>query len=55
MATFRKLPSGKTQAIIRIAGHKPVSKTFHNKHLANQWVKLTEDRLNAGTLSLPIT
>ncbi len=48
MATRRKLPSGKYQFIIRVVGHKPVSKTFHKIAVGNKWAKSVEDDLRSG-------
>ncbi len=42
MATIRKLPSGKFQAIIRLSGLKPIYATFPTKTKAKQWVQTVE-------------
>ena len=49
MATFRPMPSGRTQAIIRKKGRKPISKTFPNKTLARTWATDVEAQLERGT------
>lgn len=51
MATFRKLESGRWQAVVRKRGHKPVSKTFRTKHQASAWAVETEDAINRGTFN----
>ncbi len=43
MATFRKLPSGKFQAVVRLKGMKPVYATFSTKTKAKQWAKILEE------------
>ena len=48
MATRRKLPSGKYQFIVRITGHKPISKAFHTIVSGNKWAKSVEDALRSG-------
>ena len=42
MATFRKLPSGKFQAIVRLKGLKPLYNTFTTKTKAKQWAQCVE-------------
>jgi hypothetical protein len=43
MATYRKLPSGKFQAIVRLQGMKPLYATFPTKTKAKQWAKIVEE------------
>jgi len=43
MATIRKLPSGKFQAIVRLKQLKPIYATFPTKTKAKQWAKTVED------------
>lgn len=50
MATFRTLPSGKVQAIIRVRGHKPYSKTFSTPGKAKRWAKQEESNIENGLL-----
>jgi integrase len=45
MATFKKLPSGNFNVIIRIKGHKTVSKTFPSNQLAVEFAKVEEERI----------
>jgi hypothetical protein len=42
MATFRKLRSGKWQAVIRLKNLKPQYKTFNTKRDASRWATLIE-------------
>lgn len=42
MATLRKLPSGKYQAIVRLKGLKPIYGTFPTKTKAKQWAQSVE-------------
>lgn len=48
MATFRKLPSGSWQVQIRRKGESPLSKTFTNKTLADQWARSIESQIDRG-------
>jgi integrase len=48
MATFRKLASGRWQAIIRKTGHKPVSETFRTKAAAQDWARTLEEEMAQG-------
>lgn len=52
MATYRKLSSGNIQAIVRVTGYRPRSRTFRTKALAHRWAIKTEDALktDSGTL-----
>ena len=43
MATYRKLPSAKFQAIVRLMGMKPLYATFPTKTKAKQWAKIVEE------------
>ncbi len=49
MAYLRTLPSGKTQAIIRRLGHKPIVRTFRTKTMASEWARRIEDDVVRGT------
>lgn len=51
MPTIRKLPSGKFQAQVRLAGHKPKSKTFVTEEAALSWGELLEGQLKANLSS----
>lgn len=42
MATIRKLPSGKFQAIVRLKGLKPIYSSFPTKAKAKQWAQAVE-------------
>ena len=59
MASFRKR-SGKWQVQIRISGHTPISKTFHNKETARAWaikqeqMILTKDLNPSEPHSIPL-
>ena len=48
MATFRKLPSGKTQAIIQKKGFSRTVKTFRTKTQAVDWARRAEDEMVRG-------
>jgi hypothetical protein len=43
MATFRTLPSGKYQAVVRLKGMKPLYATFTTKSKAKLWAKTVEE------------
>jgi hypothetical protein len=43
MATIRKLPSGRFQAVVRLKGMKPLYATFPSKSKAKLWAKAVED------------
>lgn len=45
MATFRKLPSGNWQAIVRRRPHADISKTFTKKAIAERWARQVEEDL----------
>lgn len=49
MATIRKLPSGSWQVQVRRKGESPISKTFTNKALAEQWARSIETQIDRGT------
>lgn len=48
MATIRKLPSGSWQVQVRRKGENPVSKSFSNKSLAEQWARTIESQIDHG-------
>lgn len=48
MATHRKLKSGKHQFLIRVKGHKPITKTFRTKAQGRDWAIETEDKIRRG-------
>ncbi len=51
MATIRKLHSGNYQALIRLAGLKPIAKTFSTKTEAKQFARRVEgDSKQANSL-----
>ncbi len=50
MPTIRKLPSGRFQAQVRLAGHKPKSKTFNTEYQALVWGKMLESQLASDLL-----
>lgn len=43
MATFRKLPSGKFQAVVRLKGMKPLYATLPTRSKAKLWAKTVEE------------
>lgn len=45
MATIRKTPSGRWQAIVRKKGYKPLSETFRTKAMAEDWSRTKEDEM----------
>ena len=57
MATFRKLPSGNWQALIRLSGQPTKAKTFPTKDLAKAWaagIELDVARGRAGVMGAQI-
>jgi integrase len=52
MATFRKLPSNKWQAIVRRKGVASISNTFSTKLDADKWARQIEIQLDQGTYNL---
>lgn len=48
MATIRSRGDGQFQAQIRLKGHPPVTRTFSNRRLAEQWVTVTEADMLRG-------
>jgi len=56
MPTYRKLPSGKINAMVRLAGHKTQTKTFIHKEDAVEWATQLESELKrSDTTSHTIT
>lgn len=50
MPMYRKLPSNKVQAVVRIKGYPQHSKTFPNKQAAKLWAVKLEQQLRVGEL-----
>lgn len=50
MPTYRKLPSKKVQAVVRIKGYPTHSKSFATKQAAKIWAAKLEDSLRTGEL-----
>ncbi len=48
MATIRKTPAGRWQALIRLKGHPPLSKTFTMRADAVTWARTSEVALERG-------
>ena len=51
MPTYRKLPSGNIQAVVRVQGYGQRSKTFPSKRHARQWADQLEQQLRVGAMS----
>jgi len=51
VASFRRLPSGAWQAIIRRKGVKPLSKTFTQKTDAQRWAREQEIKIDQGAFA----
>lgn len=50
MPMYRKLPSNKIQAVVRIQGYPQHSKTFTTKQAAKLWAVRLEDSLRSGVM-----
>ncbi|WP_198014566.1 tyrosine-type recombinase/integrase [Salipiger mucosus] len=49
MASVRERSNGKYCVQIRLAGHKPISKTFSDYETANEWARIKEQELSSAT------